>query len=749
MGQIYLDIAISVPIRRSFDYLPPRDQHQANLEQLKARLKPGTRVKVPFGNRTAVGLLIQVKSTSSFATGKIKHALEILDDVPPLPSHLHQLAVWAARYYQHPIGEATLGLLPKLLRSGHAAALSSENYWQLSELGKHFQVGDLHRAKKQQQALAVIAQQQTLAQSQLKNYGISINSMRALEKKSLVCCHQKPMMPTDYNKGMPLLSEPHLALNSEQELAIKQVKAKLTQFAPFLLSGVTGSGKTEIYLQLIDCVLQAGKQVLVLVPEIGLTPQTTNRFKQRFNCHIVVLHSGLSDKARLNNWLLAAKGHANIIIGTRSALFTPLLQPGLIIVDEEHDASFKQQEGFRYSARDLSIMRAKAENTPIVLASATPSLESFYNAAQGRFHLLRLTQRAGGAAPPRFTLLNIRGAALRAGMSEELISAIARELDNDNQVILFLNRRGFAPALLCHHCGWVAECPSCDARFTVHYQANKLRCHYCDQQQAIPSSCPECHSTALQYMGVGTERSATTLEKLFPDRQIFRIDKDTTSRKNSWHNMLEQIQRGEPAILVGTQMLAKGHHFPNVTLVAILDADTGLFSPDFRGPEKIAQLLTQVAGRAGRAKKPGQVIIQTHHHDHPILAGLINGGFENLALKLMAEREAAGLPPYSHIAMLKADAKQAEPALSFLTATRQQLADLTAANNLSNNVDVIGPLPAAIEKKSNRYHYQLLLQCSNRQVLQRLLHQLVAIMENHALAKSVRWSIDVDPMDTF
>ena len=735
--KIYLDIAVPTPLRRSFEYLPPpRFTH----DQILALL-PGIRIKVPFGHRVLIGILLQTKTESEFDESKLKSAIEILDKEPLLPEPLFKLALWSAHYYQHPIGDALASFLPKKLRTGAPAALTPKTAWRLTSAGKSVELATLKQAKKQIELLKRFIQQPEIEKDTLKADNVSPAIIKALVEKKYIelfdICVEPP------SDSLPLMAESCLPLNHEQKSAVEHIAKNLTTFSTALLQGITGSGKTEVYLQLVEKVLAQGKQVLLLVPEIGLTPQITERFQRRFNCQISVLHSGLNDTERLEAWLRASLGHAKIVIGTRSALFTPLPSPGMIIVDEEHDSSFKQQDNFRYSAHDLAVMRAKAENIPLVMGSATPTLESLHNAYCNRYHHLKLTQRAGNATPPTFKIVDIRGQRLHEGLSDQLLHEIQQTLSAGNQAIIFLNRRGYAPALMCHHCGWVAECSNCDVRLTVHNKQGVLRCHHCDHQEHITRDCPECLSTELEKMGVGTQRTEEALTERFSNFPVIRIDRDSTSRKNALTTIIKKINEGNPAILVGTQMLAKGHHFPKVTLVAILDVDTGLFSPDFRAPEKMGQLLTQVAGRSGRADQPGQVLIQTHHADHPLLTTLTTEPYETYAAQLLKERQLHQLPPFTFMAIIKADAKHPDQARDFLSQARHW------AEQLAKDIEFMGPLAPVIEKKSNRFRQQLLLQGTRRSNLQEILFHLVNYLEQHPQAKTVRWSIDVDPLDVF
>ena len=532
-------------------------------------------------------------------------------------------------------------------------------------------------------------------------------------------------------------------LNDEQLAAIQTVSADIDTFQSYLLDGVTGSGKTEVYLGIIQHVLSQGKQALVLVPEISLTPQTVSRFQRRFQVPIAVMHSGLGQSERLDAWLAARSGEARIVIGTRSALFTPMAKPGVIIIDEEHDNSFKQQKGFRYHARDLAVLRARKLNIPVILGSATPSLESLVNVEQGRYQSLILSRRTSKATPPPIRTIDLRGQPIESGLSRTLIENITDHLKRDEQVLLFLNRRGYAPTLCCHDCGWIADCPRCDAKLTLHAANQRLRCHHCTTEQSMPANCPECGSTELRALGQGTERIESTLETLFPNTDIVRVDRDSTRRKDAMQTMLNKIHEGNKAILVGTQMLAKGHDFPNVTLVGILDADQGLFGIDFRASESMAQQIIQVAGRAGRADKPGQVLVQTYHPDHALLQTLLQQGYPAFAKQAIQERRDIELPPYSSMVLLRAEASQRALPMAFLSK-----AYAAAIRCGSKGIELLGPLPAPMERRAGRYRAQLLLQASERKPLQLLLKKLLSELDKLPEARRVRWSIDVDPVDT-
>lgn len=741
MPQPILRLALPSPLRRLFDYLPPSGVSPASL-------RPGVRLRVPFGRREIVGVLVELAEQSEVPLAKLKPATELLDLLPPLPPALFKLCLWTAQYYQHSLGDTFSCALPVLLRQGEPAEARQERFWHAAN-GARPEDPRLSRAPRQREALRTIAQHpHGVPHSLLAQLQLSKDSLEQLLQKNMLRVETRRSHSPRRHQGSWLL-QPELALNQEQRAAVEAIRAGLDGFQPYLLAGVTGSGKTEVYLQLIRQVLEAGKQALVLIPEINLGPQTLARFERRFNARIALLHSNVNDRQRLDAWLAARDGEADIIIGTRSALFTPMKHPGLIILDEEHDASYKQQEGLRYHARDLAVVRARQENLPIVLGSATPSLESLHNAHTGRYALLKLTQRAGGAQPPRFLRLDVKSRPLDSGISGPLQQAMAQTLAAGQQVLVFLNRRGFAPTLLCHDCGWISQCPRCDARMTLHQRYNELRCHHCGHLERRPLNCPDCAKVDLRPVGAGTERAEERLGVLFPDYPVLRIDRDSTSRKGSMEALLTTINRGEPCLLVGTQMLAKGHHFPRVTLVAILDADGGLFSADFRASERMAQLIVQVAGRAGRAEEPGKVIIQTHLADHPLLVQLTEQGYFAFADQALSERRASGLPPFSHLALLRAEAHKPGQGEEFLDQACSEAEQLVAQLGLSGSIELLGPVPAPMERRAGRIRAQLLLQATTRAALHRLLGAWVARVEALPASRSVRWSLDVDPIDLF
>lgn len=733
MSSLILQIALPSPLRRLFDY-------RAGPGLSADQLLPGMRVRVPFGQRQLVGLIVSSSSTSVVPASKLRSISELIDLSPVLPKSLWLLCIWTAQYYQHSLGDTLSCALPNLLAQGEAALARQDMLWQLLPAA-YPEHPALRRAHKQKEAVRILAQHpHGLSHALLSQWGLARDTLEALERKQLV--QRITQSPHHQREPLPLLREPHLQANAEQQAALQAIAAG-KGFTAWLLQGITGSGKTEVYLQSIEHCLRDGRQALILVPEIGLTPQTVERFRRRFNVPLAVLHSGLNDRERLDAWLAAREGEAALVIGTRSAIFTPLARPGLLIVDEEHDLSYKQQEGLRYNARDLAVYRAHLEQIPVILGSATPSLESLHNVERGRYQLLRLNERAGNAKPPQFQCIDIRSQPLQDGLSQPLLQAIGSHLKRGNQVLVFINRRGFAPTLMCHDCGWIADCRRCDARMTLHQQPAHLHCHHCDSQRPIDRQCPKCQSGDLRPVGTGTERAEDCLQQQFPGYPVLRIDRDSTARKDAMQQLLARVHSGAPCLLVGTQMLAKGHHFPDVTLVAILDADGGLFSADFRGPERMAQMITQVAGRAGRADKPGQVLIQTHMAEHPLLQDLCGPGYPAIAASELALRHSAGLPPCRYAALLRAEANLAQTAEDFL----QLAADLALKYQLP--VEILGPVPAAMERRAGRYRAQLLLLAEQRATLHSLLTPWLQQLELLPAARKVRWSIDVDPLDMF
>ena len=731
---VILQVALDTPLRQVFDYLPPPGGE---------RTPPlGIRVSVPFGRKRLIGILVGIASESAVPAGKLRSALEFLDEKPVYDQVTFELLRWAADYYHHPIGEVYAAALPVNVRAGQPAQARVE-HWSLTDAGREELARTNPRRAPQQRALLSWLAQRPGATGGEVGEVFKTAQLKTVAARGWIARH----VSQSAGEAAPMHFSPGgLALTGAQEKAVETILTSLGRFSVHLLYGVTGSGKTEVYLQIIAAAIAEGGQALVLVPEIALTPQLVERFRKRFSTGVAVVHSGLTDGERRDAWRAAHGGSARIVIGTRSAVFTSMPKLALIVVDEEHDASYKQHEGFRYSARDLAVMRARGAGVPVILGSATPSLETLENAATGRYAKHLLPQRPGAAQPPHMSLVDLRRHAAEQGLSTPVLQAIGRHIDAGGQVIVFLNRRGYAPSLFCNACGWVAPCAHCDARMTLHRRASKLRCHHCGAQSPVPTICASC-GQALLPVGQGTERVEETLARLFPDAPLARLDRDTASARGSIQTVLERVHSGDARILVGTQMLTKGHHFPDVTLVVILDADQGLFASDFRATERLAQTITQVAGRAGREVKPGEVMIQTQFPEHPLLQRLIAEGYESFAASALQERREAGWPPYSRLALLRAEAKDSSGLDTYLRAA----ADLGHAMNESSAkehaVKIFGPAAALIARRADHFRAHLLLETAGRSDLQRFLGRWLPQVQGLAGPKGLRWSIDVDPVE--
>ncbi|USD41310.1 primosomal protein N' [Vibrio sp. SCSIO 43135] len=724
-------VALPVPLDKQFDYLIPN------------HLFPiiGGRVSVPFGRQTLVGIVIQLVNESDFPREQLKPIKQVLDAQPVWPESLYSLLHWCSTFYQYPLGDTLCNAMPSALRKGKAADFTTLVEWQMTPAGKDQLMQGFGRAVKQAKVMSML-ESGSIPHQEFIDQEVSSSVLKTLQEKGWIESIDKKPSFAPWPKEIEAITDKP-KLNEEQAIAIATVNSN-PGFGCYLLEGVTGSGKTEVYLNLIKPVLEKNKQALILVPEIGLTPQTINRFKKRFNVPVEVIHSGLNDTERLNAWLAARNKIAGIVIGTRSALLTPFSDLGIIIVDEEHDASYKQQDSLRYHARDVAVMRANKEKISVVLGSATPALETLHNALTGKYHHLTLTQRAGVAVPTTNKVLDVKGLYLESGLSAPLIAEMRKHLAAGNQVMLFLNRRGFSPALMCHECGWIAECQRCDAYYTFHQYSNEIRCHHCGSQRPVIHQCQGCGSTHLVTVGVGTEQLETQLAELFPEYKTIRIDRDSTRRKGSLETALESIRKGDYQILIGTQMLAKGHHFPDVTLVGLLDVDGSLYSSDFRASERLAQLFIQVAGRAGRASKPGEVILQTHHPEHSLLQALLYKSYRHFAQTALQERKLAMLPPYTFLTLFRAEAN--DPALveEFL---RQVRHTLEAHPLFDDTCMVLGPTPAPLAKRAGKSRWQLLLQTQTRSLMQKLLTSAKPAINLLPAAKKVRWTLDIEPQD--
>ena len=729
-SSLILRIAVAAPLPGLFDYLPPPGADPAQLQR-------GVRLRVPFGRGSRIGFLWDLANSSELPAEALKSAEALLDQTPLLTPEDLALLRWAADYYQHPLGDVLLGALPKRLRKEQARRPREPTAWRLTAAGRATDPAGLARAPRQAAILLALRERpQGVAQKiLLTECGSCAPALKRLQEMGWieVCRAPLPAHPC------PAVSAPRL--NQGQSDAVAAIEKVLGQFQAFLLDGVTGSGKTEVYLSLIERVLERGGQVLILVPEISLTPQLQRRLARRIPVPIALLHSALAEGEREAGWWAAREGRARVVLGTRSAVFAALPQLALILVDEEHDLSLKQQDGFRYSARDLAVRRAQQRGCPVVLGSATPSLESLRNARSGRYAWLRLPTRAGGAKPPRLDRLDIRSVRLQSGLSPALIRMMRENLEAGHQCLLFLNRRGYAPLLTCYDCGWVAGCPHCDARLTLHLNSALLWCHHCGWQHRAVDACPKCGGAQVKPLGQGTERLENTLGQLFAGVPVARIDRDSTRRRGSLEKLLEEARSGRFPLLLGTQMLAKGHHFPDVTLVGILDLDQGLYGADYRSAERMAQLLVQVAGRAGRAEKPGRVAIQTRHPDHPLLQTLIHRGYGAFAEMALEERAMAQLPPFAAQALLRAEANDAGAPRLFLDAA------VALTGTLPPGIVFWGPVPAPMERRAGRYRAHLLVQADERSRLQEFLDTWVAGLYRLKKAGRVRWSLDVDPQE--
>lgn len=719
-------VALDVPLSILFDY---KVEH-------KNTVKIGQRVLVPFRRKEVVGIVMELVDASDVAAERIKDVVQILHDVPPLSDECLVLLRFCSEYYHHPLGQVVMSALPTRLRNVEPLRLKLEQSFRLTELGQSQAKDALLKRKVVQMrillALRLRAQREAamlaLSPSARSNLKVLLETgwIETFEDETIATVHR--------------LVNTHI-LTAEQNQAVEAV-TQITDYRCFLLHGVTGSGKTEIYVHLMNHVLQRSQQVLLLVPEINLTPQLEQYFRSRFpDTELVSLHSGLDNGLRAQNWLRAQSGKARIILGTRLAVFTPLPQLGLILVDEEHDSSFKQQDGLHYSARDIAIFRANQRRVPIVLGSATPSLETYFNAQSGRYQMLKLTQRAVQQAQlPQVRCININNTPLQEGLSPVLLSALGECLLRGEQSLVFINRRGYSPVLMCAACGWLSGCPNCVGKLVLHLNDKRLRCHHCGYQTRVPLACPSCGNLDLQPVGVGTQRVEAALKVYFPEARILRADRDSTRNKGTWNAMRQKIQDGTADILVGTQILAKGHDFPNLTLVGVLNPDGALYSADFRAPEKLYAQLVQVAGRAGRADKLGEVLVQTAFPDHPLFRALCSHDYDAWAKILLVERKMASFPPYVFQAMLRAEGRQPNEVFTFLNRARD------AAKALAHEVEIYGVVPSSLPKLAQHTRAQLLMQATSRNTLQSFLRAWLPILAELASTK-LRWSLDIDPLE--
>ena len=718
-----VQVALPVPLPQLFDYLPPSG----------GSLPPvGARVLVPLGRRRLVGVVVAQADRSELPAGRLLPVIETLGDGQVLlDAGLLGLLRWCWQYYKHAPGEVVVGALPPALRGAAAHLPAPPLQYRLTSAGRERLQQPPGRAPVQYEMLAALAAGPCRDDA--------LGSIGSQWRKTLAGLLEKGWVTGEPVPDDRLCAVPGPPLTRDQEAAVAAVMADIGRFRCHLLDGVTGSGKTEVYLRLLESVLDAGGQALVLVPEIGLTPQLLRRFRKRLGLEPAVIHSGLAAGERLAAWAAAHSGRAALVVGTRSALFTPLPRLQLIVLDEEHDASFKQQDGFRYSARDVAVKRAAELQIPVVLGSATPSLESLNNAVEGRYAWHRLRERAMQAALPSWRVLDLRQQDALGGLAAAALDAIGETLERGEQAMVFLNRRGYAPVLMCRSCGWHGSCERCDANLTWHRSAGRLVCHHCGSQRRVPALCPDCRADALVGAGEGTQQLEETLERRFPQVPILRFDRDATARKGVLDQQIEEVRRGHPCLLVGTQMLAKGHHFPGMTLVVIVNIDQALYSADYRALERMGQMIQQVAGRAGRSNKPGIVILQTLHPEHPALELLLKQGYEAYARWLLEERRLADLPPVSYQALLRAEAHDRSVTERFLKEA--------AAVFPAGGTRLFGPMPAIMERLGGRSRMYLIVQAGSRNELHGQIDPWLPRLRELKSGRKVRWAIDLDPQE--
>ena len=718
-----LRVALPLPLRQLFDYLPAGNAtgHSA-----------GQRVVVPFGRRKLVGVIVEVSDRSELPLDKLAAVIDYPDgEQTVFTSEVLDLLKWFWRYYKHAPGEVIFNALPPLLRKIGRTIPPAPLQYRLTSAGEARLAEPTGRIKAQIALLAKI-HEGAVTESHLR-------SLTPSWRKTLARLLEQQWVQAENQQPAELKPASGPVLLDEQRWAVNAICSGLGAFHCHLLDGITGSGKTEVYLHVLEQVLASGGQALLLVPEIGLTPQLVSRFTQRLGFEPVVTHSGLGEGQRLQAWAMARSGLARLLIGTRSALFLPMPELQMIILDAEHDASFKQQDGFRYSSRDVAVKRAAGLSIPVVLGTATPSLETFSNAKSNRYSWHRLRRRATGAAHPRWRVLDLIQQTMTGGISSRAMDAIGKTLEKGEQALIFLNRRGYAPVILCHECGWHAACQHCDANLTWHKAGHRLLCHHCESVARMPVLCPDCGADALQGAGEGTEQLEQVLGKTFPGTPLLRFDRDSVRKKGEFERLARQVKDGEPCLLVGTQMLAKGHHFPKVTLVVIVNLDQALYSADFRALERMGQLMVQVAGRSGRDQLPGEVILQTHYPQHESLLTLLSAGYEAFATDICSDRHIACLPPFSYQALLRSDAPRKDDVRRFLDQARQCF---PVGESL-----IYGPFPAMMERRSGRIRWYLLVQAGKRSSLHRQLDEWVIRVQKLPSARKVRWSIDVDPQD--
>ena len=734
-------IILDVPLARSFDFLAPG----MGAESI------GRLAIVPFGRGTAaetVGLIVDVADATEVPLAKLKSISALQINVPAFTAVDLALFRFCARYYHHPLGQIALNAIPPTLRLPKLFSPRVQQVYAITDSGREYLSVLNSRVTVQRQILALLAECDVITEAQLKQQFERANvSVRALVEKKLIAVVEASAIAP---QKTDVIFAPAHALNADQALAVAAIEKTLNQFTPILLNGITGSGKTEVYLHAIYRALAQQKQALVLVPEINLSPAFARAVAARFpHSEVAVLHSGMADGARTEAWLAAQSGRADIVIGTRLAVFTPMPRLGLIIVDEEHDTSYKQQEGFRYSARDVAVFRAQAATCPVVLGSATPSLETLHNVERERFTQINLTERAiASAALPRVEFIDTNIERSKDGLTQSLIRAIDETVKRGEQALIFINRRGYAPALVCAQCGWMPACGRCTAKLVFHKGDARLRCHHCGFQSRIPAKCGDCGSLELVAAGEGTERVESSLQAALPSLRMARVDRDSTRKRGSAEKIFEQAAKGELDVLVGTQMLSKGHDFPNITLVGVINSDGAIFSADFRAAERLAAQMMQVAGRAGRAQLAGRVLIQTRFPGHPVYQAIAAQNYAQFTAIALKEREASHLPPYSFLAMLRAESRDSQVLADFMAGATKLAGEFNTSKN--DEVQIWDPVPPTLARKAGFERRQLMVQAKSRKALQQFLSGWLPMVGEYQVIEKLRnlkWIIDVDPQD--
>jgi primosomal protein N' (replication factor Y) len=729
-------VGLDVPLFQAFDFLVPQEM----------RVSQGQLVRVPFGRRaghTELGIVLGLEESSELAVEKLKSIHSTIEGVTPIDTSLLDLFRFCSRYYQAPLGQVIISALPPALRNNLRADASEKRKatqlaYEMTDEGQLARQTLPKRADAMRLLLDALASQpRTLGELRAIHPRATLLVRQALSNGWLQSTAARLEDALDLRGDMP-------ALTLDQERVVSAICQPSEQQRSFLLQGITGSGKTEVYLRLIANALERGEQTLLLVPEINLTPALLTQVTRRFpTARLAIAHSGMAAGARLADWLDAQSGEAQIVIGTRLAVFTPMPRLGLIIIDEEHDASFKQQDGTRYSARDLALVRAHNAKIPIVLGSATPSIESLDNAAKGRLQLIKMRSRAiASARLPNVEFVNLNAEKARDGLSDSLRRAISETLARGEQAMVFINRRGYAPALHCSSCGWMPECARCSARMVFYRNSQRLKCHHCGADARAPTACQKCGHTELFAAGQGSERIEDAVTTAFPDARVARVDRDSTRRRGEAERILLAAEQGAIDILVGTQMLAKGHDFPKLTLVGVVNADAAVFAADFRAAERMAQQLMQVAGRAGRADRPGRVIIQTRLPEHPVYQAVSHHDYDAFVAVALRERQLMQLPPFTYLALLRAEAKSKDAVSEFFTH-----AQASAKRHAGDDeVRVWEPIAATLERKAGFSREQMMIQAADRRQMQRFLAEWLPDLRTQKFPK-VRWHIDVDPIE--